>query len=174
MGMDVYGRKPLCEEGEYFRNNVWWWRPLWVYVCSVARDIIPHEVIEGGQFNDGLGLNEEQSKALAHRLNDEIWHGRTAEYARKYTEELSKLPREDCKYCNTTGIRTDTIGVENHMPDKELEPEVQILTGRTHGWCNVCRGVGTVENFAISYTFSIENVIRFADFCEKSGGFSIC
>ena len=20
--------------GQYFRNNVWWWRPLWDYVCE--------------------------------------------------------------------------------------------------------------------------------------------
>ena len=27
MGMDVYGRNRCSKEGEYFRNNVWWWRP---------------------------------------------------------------------------------------------------------------------------------------------------
>ncbi|QOR55575.1 MAG: hypothetical protein UMS36scaffold28_65 [Phage 59_13] len=29
MGMDVYGVKPKSKQGEYFRNNVWSWRPLW-------------------------------------------------------------------------------------------------------------------------------------------------
>jgi hypothetical protein len=28
MGMDVYGKEPKSDKGEYFRNNVWWWRPL--------------------------------------------------------------------------------------------------------------------------------------------------
>ena len=35
MGMDVYGIAPTSERGEYFRNNVWWWRPLWDYCCEV-------------------------------------------------------------------------------------------------------------------------------------------
>ena len=26
--------------GVYFRNNVWWWRPLWNYCLAVAEDII--------------------------------------------------------------------------------------------------------------------------------------
>ena len=26
--------------GEYFRNNVWWWRPLWDYVYSLCDDFI--------------------------------------------------------------------------------------------------------------------------------------
>lgn len=174
MGMDVIGRNPVSEEGEYFRNNVWWWRPLWIYACSIAPEIITRDLAEAGHMNDGMGLNHEQAKQLAFKLNDEIWHGRTAEYARRYQEELAQLPRENCKYCNTTGIRTDEIGISNGMPNQELSPEIQILTGRTHGSCNVCRGIGTVENFALSYPFSVENVARFAEFCEKSGGFSIC
>ena len=30
MGFDVYGKDPDpgSGSGEYFRNNVWWWRPL--------------------------------------------------------------------------------------------------------------------------------------------------
>jgi hypothetical protein len=36
MGMDVYGKAPTVEEGKYFRNNLWWWRPLWTYVEEVV------------------------------------------------------------------------------------------------------------------------------------------
>ena len=34
MGMDVYGLEPRKEKGEYFRNNVWWWRPTLGLRCS--------------------------------------------------------------------------------------------------------------------------------------------
>jgi hypothetical protein len=34
MGMDVYG-----ESGNYFRNNVWWWRPLANYCQAIAPHI---------------------------------------------------------------------------------------------------------------------------------------
>ena len=39
MGMDMYGRKPTGERGEYFRNNVWWWHPLADYCIMIAPDI---------------------------------------------------------------------------------------------------------------------------------------
>ena len=35
MGMDVFGLEPRKEKGEYFRNNVWWWRPLWDFVAHI-------------------------------------------------------------------------------------------------------------------------------------------
>ena len=37
MGMDVYGIAPEKEWGEYFRSNVWWWRPLWDYTAEIDR-----------------------------------------------------------------------------------------------------------------------------------------
>ena len=43
MGMDVYGKKPKGEKGDYFRNNVWWWRPLWQYCASSAPELIDEE-----------------------------------------------------------------------------------------------------------------------------------
>ena len=70
MGMDVYGLNPQLKSekpeidfsnateeqrteyfeamdtfeqqnpGFYFRNNVWWWRPLWDYVCTVCDSVM--------------------------------------------------------------------------------------------------------------------------------------
>jgi len=34
--------------GYYFRNNVWWWRPLWMYVADVCSDVLSEEEIEAG------------------------------------------------------------------------------------------------------------------------------
>ncbi len=31
--------------GAYFRNNVWWWRPLWNYVTELCDDILTEEDI---------------------------------------------------------------------------------------------------------------------------------
>ena len=36
MGMDVYGKNPTAPEGNYFRNSVWCWRPLAVYILQAA------------------------------------------------------------------------------------------------------------------------------------------
>lgn len=174
MGMDVYGKNPTSERGEYFRNNVWWWRPLWEYCCEVGRSVITDEVAEGCCYNDGRGLDEADSKELSDILLAELWEGRTAEYERKYNEFRASLPREDCGFCGATGIRTDEVGVEMGMPTRALDEAEAILTGRTHGWCNACRGVGTTESWQSSYPFSVDNVREFAMFLADSGGFEVC
>jgi len=171
MGMDVFGRQPTTEQGEYFRNNVWWWRPLWNYCLTVAPDLCSKV---SGHFNDGDGLDADEAIQLANILYTELWEGRTAQYKKELDEHNATLPREKCEICDGTGIRTDPIGVEHGWHIKELDVETQILTGRTHGSCNSCHGVGTTENWALHYPFSVENVANFAQFCSESGGFSIC
>jgi hypothetical protein len=171
MGMDVFGVSPTTEKGEYFRNNVWWWRPLWEYCIYVAPDICSKVY---GHTNDGDGLDAAESLQLSEILFTELWNGRTLQYQKDYYQNIADLPREKCTICNGTGIRDDQLGIDNGWPLKELDPEVQILTGRTHGSCNACKGIGTNENWAASYPFSVENVAQFAQFCAESGGFQIC
>ena len=37
MGFDIYGLKQLENEDNYFRNNCWWWRPLWALRFDVSQ-----------------------------------------------------------------------------------------------------------------------------------------
>jgi hypothetical protein len=171
MGMDVVGNNPTTEAGEYFRNNVWWWRPLWNYCREVSPEA---RSVEYGQSNDGDGLNADDAIKLGKTLLVKIEVGHTAKYEADYNKELSELPRVDCDLCGKTGIRSDEIGVEYGMPTKELDSVQASVLGRTHGWCNKCSGVGTVEHSGTHYPFSVDNVQEFANFVIASGGFSIC
>jgi hypothetical protein len=170
--MDVYGKNPTGEAGEYFRNNVWWWRPLAEYI------ITRHADLAGGcthwHSNDGDGLDAAAAGELARRLRDDITSGRVRAYALERADYLASLPREHCDLCEGTGIRRDRVGRDSGQPERVLSPEVQILTGRTHGWCNACDGVGTREAWEASYPFDEKNVGEFALFLEECGGFSIC
>jgi hypothetical protein len=114
------------------------------------------------------------SKSLALSLKTDLGNGTVEQYSKTYNEWRSSLPREACDNCECTGIRNDKVGEEMGMPTKELKPEVQILTGRTHGWCNACDGVGTKESWLAAYPFDVDNVKEFADFLENCGGFQIC
>lgn len=171
MGMDVIGNAPTTKVGAYFRNNVWYWRPLWGYCQYVAPKLT--ESVNGGT-NDGDGLNAEDSIELGRRLLSEIVSGRTKEYETDYRKALADLPLEPCDLCNRTGIRgtSDPHGVD--LSEKELSPEQQALYGRTHGWCNVCDGAGEKSNWVTQYPFEEENVKEFAEFLLTCGGFSIC
>ena len=172
MGMDVYGSKPKSEKGEYFRNNVWWWRPLAIYCVESHPDLTA--ACENWHSNDGDGLDADGAVALGNALMEDIALGRTEDWMVRYYGELADLPRELCELCGATGIRRDKVGQEMGMPDKALSTEVASLVGREFGWCNACDGVGSREPWMANYPFSVENVREFAEFLLDSGGFSIC
>lgn len=172
MGMDVYGKNPANEVGQYFRRNVWGWRPLWQYVEDIHPEIA--ELVEYAQSNDGDGLGARDSKKLAKLLKEDIFRGVVDNYVETRNKYLSELPKEDCQLCEATGIRTDKVGVENGMPEKELSPEIAIITGRTKGWCNACSGEGKKDPWETSYYLEAEDIVEFADFLENCGGFEIC
>lgn len=172
MGMDVYGKRPTSERGSYFRRNVWGWHPLWGYVEDVHPEIA--ELVEHGHTNDGDGLNEKNSLLLARLLDEDYHSGKVARYVQERLEKIAALPLEDCTLCDSTGIRTDEIAVQNGMPEKELEPELQIILGRTKGWCNGCSGSGKKEPWEANYYLEPEDVLEFSEFLKDCGGFEIC
>lgn len=154
MGMDVNGRKPKNETGEYFRNNIWWWGPLWTYCCSVAPELCAK--VKYGYTNDGDGLGARDSSRLAKILFKEIDSGNTQAYADALEEKCRKTPLVTCNVCEGTG--------------KRLPPP---NTGAGNEPCNGCAGKGEVKPWSATQPFSVENVSEFAAFLANSGGFSI-
>ncbi|MFZ4823974.1 hypothetical protein CQW32_04945 [Pseudomonas putida] len=101
MGMDVLGQAPFSERGEYFRNNVWWWHPLWEYCERLAPDLIPSDNL--GHYNDGWGLDGPASLELANRLAAALQSGQVEQYAQDYAGFLAALPDEPCTTCAAPG-----------------------------------------------------------------------
>ena len=167
MGMDVFGKEPSSEAGKYFRCNVWWWRPLWDYACSVGRTVISPEMHQQGHHNDGAGLDDAKSKELAALLQAELESGRTADFAIKRQRALAALPLHDCPHCGGSGVRTDEVGVRMGMPER-MNPHTD-----KPGWCNGCDGKGTQPDEETQYSFSAETVQKFAVFLDACGGFEI-
>ena len=183
MGMDVYGEDPklvsrrptidfatATEEeksryfdevdqfevdnpGYYFRNNVWWWRPLWMYVAEVANNVLTAKDIESGHANSGHLISKTKAERIARILKRELENGNVQKHATEYMQMLKNLPLVECTHCDGTGIRND-----EHV----------------QGTCNACGGTGKVKNFNCNYPFHPENVEDFQRFCQYSGGFRIC
>lgn len=164
MGMDVYGKNATAEVGEYFRNNVWWWRPLADFLTATYPDLTAGCTY--WQSNDGDGLDAAGALALADALDRDLANGRVTAYADQYAAEIAALPDSACDLCDGTGLRTDEIG-RTHGMDKPRDPD----TGK--GGCNGCQGTGRRENWGKSYPFEVENVREFAAFLRHSGGFEI-
>jgi len=71
--------------GVYFRNNCWWWRPLWDFCYNVAKNspfpsLISEELWDRGHTNDGAGLNDEDAKLLGAFLLQAIEDGDAEDY----------------------------------------------------------------------------------------------
>jgi len=145
MGMDVYGKNPKNEKGKYFRNNVWWWHPLWEYVEHAFPDIA--EKVEYAHSNDGDGLNAKDSKILATKLKKHIKDGKVADYSKERQEaiELGKIEHLQ---------QTKQKAIEEGKDEKELLKQ-------EYYWPE-------------HYHFNVENVAEFAEFLDNCGGFSIC
>ena len=139
--------------GRYFRNNVWWWRPLWNYVCFICDDILDEEDQNNGHGNGGHQINEKKAEVIASRLNLYIENGEAEYFAKERQVALDAEPDEDCEYCNATGKRDDEY---------------------VKGECNGCQGKGTRRPWDNNYPFDVDNLKEFAKFCEQSGGFEIC
>jgi hypothetical protein len=172
MGMDVYGKAPENEAGEYFRRNVWGWRPLWTCVEYCAEDIASK--VESPHTNDGTGLNADDSKELAKVLLEKVKDGTVLKWVEDFEQEKKNAPLEDCRICDATGIRTDELGMQAGHHDKKLDDDVAKEVGREFGWCNGCGGRGKNEAFMCSYGLDVECISEFAEFLENSGGFEIC
>ena len=154
MGMDVYGRAPSSETGTYFRNNVWWWHPLWDYCELIGDGIISPDNL--GHTNDGWGLESLQTQALVQRLEQALTSGHTERYASAYRSRLAALPLEPCHICAATGARAEPPAI-----------------GPGPYPCNACDGHGQVPSFETHYPFEVENVREFVAFLKDSGGFEI-
>lgn len=135
--------------GVYFRNNNWWWRPLWEYIVDISGDLLTPDQREGGYENSCQEIPERITRAIARRLSHEISSGNHKRYETEYIEAIKNLESEDCEICDTTGQR----GTRD---------------------CNACNGTGQRESWEASYPFDTENVENFRIFLEQSGGIKIC
>ena len=73
MGMDVHGIDPKDKRGEYFRANVWSWRPIHAIMGIVntrnGDTLIDAETMDQMANNDGAGLKDQKS---CDRLADAV------------------------------------------------------------------------------------------------------
>ena len=143
--------------GTYFRNNVWWWRPLWNFVSATCDNILTEKDIEGGNWNDGHKISKTKAGKIARKLYKLIETDQVKAYESRYKKDLASLEQVDCEICDATGSRQE--------PPK---------TGAGDRECNGCNGTGKTDDWAKSYPFSEDNVRQFANFCANSGGFTIC
>lgn len=156
MGMDVSGVAPTTKRGKYFRNNMWWWRPLWNYAYQTSDGLITESMWNKGHHNDGAGLDAPQAERLASLLRSSIDDGSCEQYAVEYKQHLERVPDEVCSVCKGTGKR-----------------QASTFEGHEGRDCMACKGKGKRRPIETWYPFATDNVETFVEFLEGCGGFQI-
>ena len=118
--------------GIYFRNNVWWWRPLWAYVCEICEDVMTEDNLTAGDYNDGKIIPEEIVQRMVEKLMVEIALENHTKYEKRHTEALKELPLKACRYCKGTGVRKLEGKEQNcNVCNTERTKAKGILAGRS-------------------------------------------
>lgn len=153
--------------GHYFRNNVWFWRPLANYVLQLMANDFTEDEQKSWHHNDGFEVSEEQAQKIADRLEQELKTNRVKTVEEFYKIKMSKAEKENKivqeKHEELKKIVADKTGKDNLVPRDYPEPF-------NSQWNDIQKQF----NYESSYPFYETNVIEFMNFCRESGGFKIC
>tara|TARA_X000001382_G_C3159953_1_gene175873 strand:- start:832 stop:1461 length:630 start_codon:yes stop_codon:yes gene_type:complete len=153
--------------GVYFRNNVWWWRPLWTYACDICEQHMSEKDLAAGDYNDGYVINKETAMQMAISLTTAEHDGSLDMYVKMYNKEFDKA-------------RANNKEVKRLK--EELNQTVIEATGNKDTYPALYKGkhkklfeeLTEKENWGGHYPFHKDNAIAFRKFVEESGGFRIC
>ena len=161
MGFDISSTgKHKSSKGEYFRNNVWWWRPLAQYVIDHT-NCVSEEDAEKWGYNDGHEVSEEEAKAIAKQLRHLIKTGQARKHEKEYEKERKKAEAFNNKIEKQLNALQEKIGKDIAPNDYSKEDKKK--------WDDLYEK----KIWGANYPFSVNNVAEFAEFCEDSRGFKI-
>ena len=167
MGFDLYSLgNHKTKNGEYFRNNVWWWRRLADFVCTHT-GVVEEKDKPEWQSNGGHEVSEEQAMQIAKQLKALIKNGTVSKAIKEVEDEMLKAEEnnkfvERCHDMLRDKVEKET-GKENLAPADYPKDDHD-----TWDW------IQSKYSYGSSYPFTMENVEQFIEFCEQSNGFRIC
>lgn len=151
--------------GEYFRNNIWWWRQLAHYVYQYTGEIAEKDYDEW-HMNSGHEVDEDTAIRIADALDKLIRVGHTAKKEKEVNGAMKKAEVYNAKIDKEMeALKQEVIKITGKDLAPAKYPEVQAKK-----WDKLYQK----RSWEDSYPFSVENVQAFADFCRQSGGFEIC
>ena len=153
-------------KGVYFRNNVWWWRPLASYVIEHTKVITDEKKIQGFSYNDGVEISAEEAEQIAKQLYYLLQSGHTKKYEDEYMAVYKKAETHNKK------VRKEMEVFQNAM-DKKHKKDIAPKDYPKDDYKKWSAIYAKMDNNG-GYPFNLRNVKEFAEFAEQSGGFTIC
>ena len=152
--------------GDYFRNNVWWWRPLASYVIKFTGCIDESDQVAWSE-NGGHEVDDQTAKQIHNQLMVLIESGHTKKFEDDYEKERLKAEKHNDKV--EKELKKFCKSVEKKLGKPNLAP-ADFPKADHDEW----ERIYNKREWNASYPFSVENVKEFAEFCRFSGGFKIC
>jgi len=152
--------------GSYFRNNVWFWRPLWDFVIETCEDYMTHDEMDGGYSNSGHRIKEETAIYIAKKLSEKLADGTVDTLEREW--ELKRAKAE----AHNKEVRAEMDKISKECKDKHGSDLVPANYPEPYNtkW----QEAYSKEDWSSNYPFHRDNVESFIKFCKQSGGFEIC
>jgi hypothetical protein len=159
MGVDISGRKPINDDGDYFSSNWWAWRPIHM-LSEVAIEVKNLKMnTDGWGSNDGKGLRtQKQCDRLADALEEILKN----EFSNELEEENDRI-----YYCMGSWVEagTGTFYSENTEQLNDEYPYGTIL----HSAVVTKDGKLVVP----AHSSSLVHIQRWIKFLRNCGGFRI-
>ena len=107
--------------GVYFRNNVWWWRPLANFISEKC-DWLTQEQKERLHDNSGFEFSEHEAVTIADTLQKMVDDGTAAE-----REEVNKREMEVAE-AGHQGLEQSNTSWVNKPRKKQATPKLSLVT----------------------------------------------
>jgi len=154
-------------KGVYFRNNIWWWRPLANLIIELNKSWLSEKQKENMHNNSGQKYNARVAELIKKSLEQAVEEGLT-----KQLEKEWKVKAKQAEKWNK--------GIDKEM-DKLKQDAILITKNKNIAPINYPENIKLKwdklwhsRDLASSYPFSEKNVKEFIDFLNECGGFEIC
>jgi len=153
--------------GYYFRNNVWWWRPLAELIHDKCGDLLSERQKEGLHNNSGTEFDDDTALAIANRLSSLIKDG--------YVSELEESIKANAKIASKHNKKIEQKLQDLKKEVEKIRPGENLAPGQyPFPYNNHWQEIYAQKSWDDSYPFAKENVEEFINFARHSGGFQIC
>jgi|TARA_B100000900_G_scaffold343789_1_gene307668 hypothetical protein len=153
------------QSGTYFRNNVWWWRPLADYVLRFTK-VIPENEHEHWGYNDCYEVSKQNAEMISQQLDHLIKSGHCKTYENQFEKNRKIIEKHNDLIEKELELFTKLV--QKKMNDDSLVPR-DFPKSDYKKWNKILNKRNSTGN----YPFSVDNVKEFSEFCKNSGGFSI-
>ena len=152
--------------GVYFRNNVWWWRPLANFMIENC-DWLTQEQQARLHDNSGFEFSEDEALSIADTLQKKVDDGTAEEDEVRNKEEMAVAEEWN------KGINKQQDALGEQAKKETGNPRIVPRDYPKHIY-NKWEALSKQRDWNESYPFDKGNIKEFIRFLRECGGFQVC